>query len=208
MDDLIENFQQQVDKFIKIGDSIILNTTKKDCINKYASISLGGTPSRKHDEYWNGNIRWINSGAITGSPAILKETEFITELGVKNSATKHANFGDTVLSIIEPSQSKVSLILDDNIYFNQSVICISAKTKTNIGLIYFSTRKLIDEIKGYATGAAQQSLNKDMINNSEIYIPNDENINKLNMICHYILKLEKKIRILKEIKSRLLEKYF
>lgn len=205
---MIENYQSQVDKIIRIGDLIISNSTYKKSINNYAIISLGGTPSRKHDEYWNGNIKWINSGAITGTPAILKETELITELGVKNSATKPAYTGDTVLSIIEPLKSKVSLILDDNIYFNQSVICISSIDKRNIGLVYFASRKLIDEIKGYATGAAQQSINKDIVNNSEIYIPTEIEIKKLNLLCKNILSMEKQIRKLKEIKLKLLEKYF
>ena len=168
MDDLIENCQSQVTKLIGLGDNLLEFDSHKENILNYANISLGGTPSRKHPEYWNGNIKWINSGAITGTPAILSESEFITSEGVNHSATKPAMTGDSVLSIIEPSKNKVALILDDSIYFNQSVICVSAIKSSNRGLLYFASRHLIDEIKGYATGAAQQSLNKDMIEKSEI----------------------------------------
>ena len=205
---MIENYQSQVVKNIQIGDLLLLNDFKKDPIASYANISLGGTPSRKHPEYWNGNIKWINSGAITGTPAILKESELITEKGVKHSATKPANKGDSVLSIIEPSQNKVALMLDNNVYFNQSVICVSSKDKTNVGLVYFASRHLINEIKGYATGAAQQSLNKEMIETSEILVPDTKTIIKLNNIVNAIISLEERIRTLVNIKANLLNKYF
>ena len=206
VDDLIENYRHQVKKLIKIGDDYLLNNSKKQPIVDYANISLGGTPSRKKEEYWNGTIKWINSGAITGTPAVTSQTEFITELGVKHSATKSAKRGDSVLSIIEPSRNKVSLILDEDVYFNQSVICVSPKNKVDYGLIFFSVRYLINEIKGYATGAAQQSLNKEIIEKSSILIPED--IDRLNNVCLKTINIEDKIRDLISIKQLLLDKYF
>lgn len=193
---------------IKLGDCILMESTIKENVLKYADVSLGGTPSRKHPEYWNGKIKWINSGAITGTPAVLSESEFITLEGVKHSATKAANTGDCVLSIIEPSKDKVSFVLDDEMYFNQSVICLASKAKHYQGLIFFASKLLIDEIKGYATGAAQQSLNKDMIEKSSIMIPNPKSINKLNDLLDRMIALEKQIRYLKNIKVDLLSKYF
>ncbi len=191
-----------------MGDLLLTCNSYKEPICKYANISLGGTPSRKHPEYWNGNIKWINSGAITGVPAILFESELITADGVKHSATKPANKGDSVLSIIEPSKNKVALILDNDVYFNQSVICISPKNENGKGLMFFASRYLIDEIKGYATGAAQQSLNKDMVEKADILVPNLNVIEKLNDLALEILCIEEKIRKLKSIKLNLLSKYF
>ena len=205
---MIENYSQQAKKIIEIGDLIIAITDNKKKLTSYSNISLGGTPSRKHPEYWNGNIKWINSGAMTGMPAILSPSEYITELGVNHSATKCANKSDTVLSIIEPSINKVSVVLDDAVYFNQSVICLSAKDKKYAGLIYFATRFLINEIKGFATGAAQQSLNKEMFEISDICVPDINNINKLDSLLNQIIKTESSIRVLKEIKQTLLSKYF
>ncbi|MDD1360249.1 restriction endonuclease subunit S [Metamycoplasma hyosynoviae] len=208
VDNLIENYQSQIEKIIKIGDHLLITDSNKKSIIEYVDVLLGGTPSRKHLEYWNGDIKWINSGAITGTPAILKESDFITIDGVKHSATKLANKGDTVLSIIEPSKSKVALILDDNVYFNQSVICFSSKNKLDKGFIFFASRSLIEEIKGYATGAAQQSLNKEMIEKSKIHVPNQKTKIKLNNFFYSIISLEEKIRKLTILKEMLLLKYF
>ena len=205
---MIENHNRQIQKILSIGDLLICQSTNTDSLAKYANISLGGTPSRSHPEYWNGTIKWINSGAMTDSPAIMEQTEFITELGVKNSATKCANEGDTVLSIIDPGTNKVSVVLDNKVYFNQSVICLSAKNQNDKGLIYFGGKKLVDEIKGYATGAAQQSLNKEMFEISEIHVPDSQTIEKLNKLLERIMELEKRIRFLNRLKIRLLSKYF
>ena len=205
---MIENYNNQVLKLIRLGDLIIFNSQGILNITKFARVSLGGTPSRTKEEYWGGSIKWINSGALSGQPAILNESECITELGVKYSATKSARRGDTVLSIIEPAKEKVSLILDDNVYFNQSVICISPYNKFDSGFIFFASRKLIDEIKRYATGSAQQSINKEIIEQSNIFIPNGGGIKRLNYIGARIVDLERKIRVLKVQKQLLLNKYF
>ena len=197
-----------MDEIIKFGDLIIMSTSNEEPLISYCNISLGGTPSRKKPEYWNGSIKWINSGAMTDTPAILSESEFISDLGVKHSATKCANKNDTVLSIIEPSINKVSVILDNAVYFNQSVICLSAKDPKNAGLIFFTTRALIEEIKGYATGAAQQSLNKEMFEISEIFVPERDKIDTLNNLLKQLVQKENSIRILKNIKQQLLQKYF
>ncbi|RMA78617.1 type I restriction enzyme S subunit [Metamycoplasma subdolum] len=208
VDDLIENYQKQVEKIIKFGDDKLRFVSKKKQILDYAFVSLGGTPSKKHPEYWNGNFKWINSGAITGTPAILYESETITELGIKHSAKKPAQKGDTVLSIIEPSKNKVAIIMDNNVYFNQSIICISPKDKNNGGFLFFAARFLVDEIKGYATGSAQQSLNKNIVEKSCILSPNPSIINQLKILQLNIIELENKIRNLNKIKQKLLEKYF
>ena len=117
---------------------MLLKKTGETCLlTDLANIYLGGTPSRKHEEYWSGNIKWINSGAITGQSCVFDATEYISKLGVEKSAAKKAIIGDTVLSIIDPSINKVALIVDNNIYFNQSVICINSKDNQNSGYLYF-----------------------------------------------------------------------
>ncbi|BBA22172.1 hypothetical protein MBVR141_0207 [Mycoplasmopsis bovirhinis] len=205
---MIENYQNQVKEILKVGDFLITKSSISEPLTKYADIYLGSTPSRSKPEFWNGNIKWINSGALTDKPAVTEPTEHITSLGIKTSATKPGNKGNTVLSIIEPNINKIAVLLDNNIYFNQSIICLAAKESKHHGLIYFASRKLIYKIKRYATGAAQQSLNKQMFEESKIYVTNKIIIKQLNLLLNKLLKLEEKIRILKQIKQQLLNKYF
>ena len=49
---------------------------------------LGGTPSRAEPDYWrDGTIPWINSGKANEF-RIVEPSEYITEAGLENSATK------------------------------------------------------------------------------------------------------------------------
>ena len=209
IDALIENFDKQVASLLNLGKLLFSSFEDYIRITDLCDISLGGTPSRKHPEYWNGNIKWINSGAITGNPSIREITECITNEGVNHSATKKADSKDTVISIIEPSPNKVSLVLDDNVFFNQSVICFHSKNIQSIGQVFFGVKYLINELKNYATGAAQQSINKELVESSYMKTTNNLiQIIKLNEIVNRIFDLETKRRNLCNIKKLLLSKYF
>lgn len=50
------------------------------------TIKGGGTPSKKVEEYWNGDIPWASVKDLKGNE-ISSTADFITEAGVKNSAT-------------------------------------------------------------------------------------------------------------------------
>ena len=56
----------------------------KDVVNK---VVLGGTPARKNENFWSGEIPWIKSGKLNDL-RVLEGTEYITELGLEKSATK------------------------------------------------------------------------------------------------------------------------
>lgn len=55
-------------------------------IGQICNCILGGTPSRKEQNYWNGCIPWINSGKVNEF-RIIEPSEYITELGLNKSAT-------------------------------------------------------------------------------------------------------------------------
>ena len=57
------------------------------------NVFAGGTPSTKHEEYYDGDIPWIPSGCchdckITSAP------KFITIQGFENSSTKSSTFNN------------------------------------------------------------------------------------------------------------------
>jgi len=56
-------------------------------LGEIAKWGSGGTPSRSKSEYYNGNIPWIKTGDLNDS-IITEASEFITELGLKNSSAK------------------------------------------------------------------------------------------------------------------------
>lgn len=58
-------------------------------LGEIATISSGGTPSRKKESYWNGDIPWIRTTEVQNCILNLEDTqEFITKEGLKNSSAK------------------------------------------------------------------------------------------------------------------------
>uniref|UniRef100_UPI000764BF78 restriction endonuclease subunit S n=1 Tax=Chryseobacterium indologenes TaxID=253 RepID=UPI000764BF78 len=67
-------------------------------IGSVLKTHLGGTPSTKNENYWNGNIPWMNSGEVANFPLIRTEQK-ITKDAIKNSSTKLLQKGSVLLSI-------------------------------------------------------------------------------------------------------------
>ena len=58
----------------------------------------GQTPSRKRDEYWNGNIRWLSSGELNRG-IVYSSIETITEEGKKSANLRVVPKGTFVMAI-------------------------------------------------------------------------------------------------------------
>ncbi len=145
---------------------------KETTIGEICKCYLGGTPSRAKSEYWNGDIPWINSGEVN-KYRIIEGSEYITELGLKKSATKLLPKKTTVLAITGATLGQVSL-LEIEACANQSVIGILENEKMPYEFIYPLIVNDIDKIILNQTGGAQQHINKDNVASHNIIIPTDE----------------------------------
>lgn len=130
---------------------------------------LGGTPSREVDDYWNeGTIPWINSGAINQF-RICEESEFITSLALKKSATKLLPIRSTLVAITGATVGQVSLN-EIEVCANQSVVGISNENG-HASFTYFVIKQSINHIANFASGGAQQHINKEIIEKYKIISP-------------------------------------
>ena len=206
IDDLIEKYDEIIMKIVELGDLITEKTSSFSRLYELCSIELGGTPSRQKTNYWGGNNKWLNSGAATNVTVITQESEFITDMGISNSSTKFGGYGDTILSIMEPDTNKISL-LSDTYYFNQSIISLRSFEETSQGAVFFGIRNAMKTIKTLKNGAAQQSINKEILINS--IIPFDNKYSKnLNVLSKQLINFALSIRNLNNVKKNLLEKFF
>lgn len=100
---------------------------KKYTLDEVCSrIYSGGTPSTRHPEYWNGDLKWLSSGET--SQRFIYDTErTITQEGVDNSSTKLAKKGCTVVATAGQgyTRGQASFLMIDT-YMNQSVIACEA----------------------------------------------------------------------------------
>jgi len=181
-------------KVIKIGD--------------YLDVLLGGTPSTKNKDYWNGNIPWVNSGEINKF-RILEPTKYITQLGLDNSSTKLLPKGTTVLAITGATLGQVSR-LEIDACANQSVIGIIGSEEFTNEYIYLWIKHYIKDIISNQTGGAQQHINRNDVKNTTIIKPDEVTYEKfMNLIKPIFDKISKnsfQIRTLEQMRDTLLPK--
>lgn len=167
-------------------------------VKKIAKCILGGTPSRVKDEYWNGNINWINSGKINKF-RIIEASEYITDIGLSKSSTTLLPKRTTVLAITGATLGQVSRLEIDSCA-NQSVIGIVPFDSKYNNYIYLTTLNNIDELALRQTGGAQQHINKNDVETFGIIVPNDIDVfdervkvlfDKISLNCFENKNLEK-----------------
>lgn len=139
-------------------------------------IVLGGTPSTDKDEYWNGNIPWLNSGEVAEFPIINAE-KTVTELGIKDSATELVPSGTVTLSItrhLRPS------ILTMDACINQSVVGIKENEIFSKNFLYPFIASKINHYMKLRTGAQQPHINKETVDDTLVCIPSAEVLENYN----------------------------
>ena len=139
-------------------------------------IVLGGTPSTDKDEYWNGNIPWLNSGEVAEFPIINAE-KTVTELGIKDSATELVQAGTVTLSItrhLRPS------ILTMDACINQSVVGIKENEIFSKNFLYPFIASKINHYMMLRTGAQQPHINKETVDDTLVCIPSAEVLENYN----------------------------
>lgn len=136
-----------------------LHSASSTRLSDIATIVLGGTPSKSEAAFWGGHeISWINSGAAN-QDIILTPTDYITSRGLQNSAAKLMPPGATVLAITGATLGQVA-ILGIETAGNQSLVGIwGASPELNVW-IHFAIQSRIGDLLTHATGAAQQHVNK------------------------------------------------
>ena len=156
-------------KFLDSELGMIPEGWKVGTLGDFCKCLLGGTPSRSKEEYWNGDVNWINSGEINKF-RILEASEKITELGLSKSATKLLPKKTTVLAITGATLGQVSLLEIDTCA-NQSVIGVLENAEVPYEYIYPFIKDRIEMLIQHQTGGAQQHINKDNVESLIFLLP-------------------------------------
>ena len=161
---------------------------------------LGGTPSRSNESYWGGDIAWINSGKVNEF-RIIEPSEYITEDGLKKSATKLLPAKTTVIAITGATLGQISLLEIDSCA-NQSVIGVIPNNNYPYEFVYPLISSILIELLKHQTGGAQQHINKNNVESFSIICPPTDVISeykslvsplysKISANCFEIEKLQK-----------------
>ena len=170
--------------------------------NVCSRIYSGGTPSTKHPEYWNGNIKWLSSGE-TSQRFIYDTDRKITQLGVDNSSTKLAKAGSTVIATAGQgfTRGQASFLMTDT-YMNQSVIACEPNQKYVLPLfLYYNLDNRYEEFRLLSDGTSTRGgLSGWIVKRMEIVLPPLEEQKKIISILEII---DKKIELNKKVNDNL-----
>lgn len=129
----------------------------------------GGTPDTKNADYWEGGaIPWINSGAVNQG-TIIEPSNYITELGLKESSAKWIPRGALVMALAGQGKTKATVgFLAIETTGNQSLAAIVPE-KIDGKYLYWWLSSQYLTLRNQASQDGRDGLNLDMI--GSIYCP-------------------------------------
>ena len=136
-------------------------------IKSFADVSTGGTPSKTHSEYWNGDKPWVSAEDMK-SKYVYDTCEKVTEAGY---ATCKIIPVDTLMYVCRGSIG-VMAINKIECATNQSICRATCHNNVcNVEFLYHALMYQRDNIKKKGTGTSFKSLNQTTFSELEIELP-------------------------------------
>lgn len=145
-------------------------------LQEVCSVTSGGTPDRKNDSYWNGDIPYVKTGEIFFN-RIKHAEEFITEEGLKNSSARLISPGTILMAMYGQGITRGRVaILEIEAAINQAVAAISCSEKIDNGFLFYQLMGLYEHLRmiSDARGGNQSNLNGKLIKELKIVVPDLE----------------------------------
>ena len=140
-------------------------------IGDFSETSAGGTPLSSKKEYYDGGtIPWINSGEVEQN-YINETTNYITELGFKNSSAKLFPKGSVLVALYGATAGKVS-VLNFKASTNQAICAILPNSNFDSKFLKYYLDTLYDYLVGISSGSARDNLSQTGIRDLEVPLPN------------------------------------
>ena len=152
----------------------------REKIGLHYNTCSGGTPSRKHEEYYTeGTIPWVKTGEIKDG-IIIHTDECITEAGIKGSTAKLLPQGAVVMAMYGVNIGMLAY-LDSEMTCNQACCVFNDKNEINSRhYLFHYLYSIRDYLLLIGFGAAQQNLSQDLIKKVKIVIPPAELIKEFD----------------------------
>ena len=177
---LIDLQEKQLREYDRLAQSLFYSTfgdpvsnpkgweVKK--IGEVAETTSGGTPSKAHNEYYEGgSIPWLRSGEV--SQGLIYKTElFITQAGLDNSSAKIIPVNSVAIAMYGATVGEVGIIKAP-MSTNQAVcIIFPNESVMPIYLLYF-LRAMKPHYINIAAGGAQPNISQAIIRNTKLPLP-------------------------------------
>lgn len=141
-------------------------------IRKFTNATSGGTPSTFISEYWNGDIRWMNSGEVHLKKVYEVEGR-ITESGLKNSSTKLIPKKCVLIGLAGQGKTRGTVAINHvELCVNQSIGAILPNKSFIPEYLYYNLDSRYNELRILSSGeGGRGGLNLTIIRNIQIPLP-------------------------------------
>lgn len=169
-------------------------------LSDLVKIISGGTPKRSIPEYWNGPIPWISVKDLHQGKHIYRTERFITESGLKHSATNLLIQDDIIIS----ARGTVGLVsmINEPMAFNQSLFGLRSGKEITAEYLYYWLKLNVPYIKNNVHGSVFDTVTRDTFNIIEVTYPSLEKQKKVTEILRL---LDKKIEQNHQINDNLVD---
>jgi type I restriction enzyme S subunit len=175
-------------EWVKLGD--ICNTTS------------GGTPSRKNNSYFDGNIPWLKSGELENG-LIKKTEEFITHEGLNESSAKIIPSGTLLIALYGATVGKLGILGIDSA-INQAICAIFNPPEINLKYLFFYFLSYKENLLNARKGGAQPNISQQVINDVNFPIsPLEEQKRIVAKIEELFTELDAGVELLKKLQIKL-----
>lgn len=139
-----------------------------------AEISSGGTPNRKEPLYWNGTIPWVTTSEVDNC-LIQTTKEFITQLGLDNSAAKIFPKNTILMAMYGQGKTRGKVgILNIEATTNQACASIILDKQYSHEFIYQALASQYENIRLLSNSGGQDNLSTALIKNILFRLPEKE----------------------------------
>lgn len=135
-------------------------------------VQLGGTPSRKRADYWDGSVSWVSSGEVANC-RISSTRETISEEGLTHSSAKLYPPGTVLIAMIGEGKTRgQAAILDIEASTNQNAAGILADRRfIHPEYLWRWALSEYETTRAAGMGGNQPALNKQRIGDLVVPIP-------------------------------------
>ncbi|MHB8790159.1 MAG: restriction endonuclease subunit S [Desulfobulbaceae bacterium] len=175
-------------------------------------LDTGATPDRSRPDYWNGSIPWIKTGEIKYN-TIVESEEHITELGLRNSATRISQPGTVLMAMYGQgvTRGRVAILGIDAAY-NQACVALAPCKKITSKYLYYFFIAAYGFIRDFGNETSQMNLSSGIIRKIKVLLPeiNEQTdiVNRADEIeakyTHMIKSQIQTITLLSEFKQALI----
>jgi type I restriction enzyme S subunit len=140
-------------------------------IGSILEVCIGSTPSRKHPDYWNGEIAWVSSGEVAFCK-IQRTRECITKAGFENSSVKLHPPGTVLLAMIGEGRTRgQAALLETEAANSQNSAALRPSAALNSTYLYYFLCGQYEQTRKTSSGNNQPALNKGRVQQIVLPVP-------------------------------------